>query len=501
MALVVVYGAALACWATLRAPLTAAEAQTIFVGRRMMAAAVLSCGSQVTGNSLDALACGFPGSAALAPTSIALADALAGVMGARLLGFLQGIALIFLVRRIGSAAFHGSRGTLAAAIFVLLGFPLELSASAHARATGVLLLAVSLAAVEDALQRPADRQRPSLLLAGIALTLALLTTYVAAAFAVPLAVLVLVRLRFHPFDVRSSRPILFFLAPPVVAGALYGWLVVGPAWPTLRVAVPFLTAGWGALATGAAQVFSRLAMPYLLATIGLFHREGGRRALATMAVASGALLVPAFSWNPDQLDTAVLVSIVLLAPAAALGVAHMADLFSAGNPMRAAQPLFAALVLLVLAAFGIREAKQLRREQPDLSAAVAYLRGAGPAEKTVLVDSDYGSPEYVYRYFLDGAAPLSRIAAITRASEKERREALRSVRPDYVVLDDLHSDRSFQRARREYLAQGFSVASSWQAALASGIWNLTVLERTGSGSHRARLDTADGGWVRTGTER
>jgi hypothetical protein len=77
------------------------------------------------------------------------------------------------------------------------------------------------------------------------------------------------------------------------------------------------------------------------------------------------------------------------------------------------------------------------------------------------------------------------------------------VRPDFVVLDDLHSDRSFQRARREYLAQGFSVASAWQTTLASGIWNLTVLERTGSGTLRPRLGAAhDGGaWVRTGTDR
>jgi hypothetical protein len=159
-------------------------------------------------------------------------------------------------------------------------------------------------------------------------------------------------------------------------------------------------------------------------------------------------------------------------------------------------------VLLVLAAFGIREAKQLRRAQPDFTAAVAFLRDAASDRKTVLVDSDYGSPEYVYRYFLDGAGPQSRIAAITRATEKERREALRSVHPDYVVLDDLHSDRSFQRARREYLAQGFSVASSWQTALASGIWNLTVLERTGSGSHRPPLGAAaDGGALVTGPDR
>jgi hypothetical protein len=217
-------------------------------------------------------------------------------------------------------------------------------------------------------------------------------------------------------------------------------------------------------------------MPFLLATFALFHRDGGPRAAVAMAIAGAAFLVPFVSPGPDDAHTAKLLAFLVLAPAAGVGVARMGEIFALGNPSPRARPLFTAAVLVVLCVFGVHEMRTLRREGPDLSAAIAFLK-EDAGGRTVLVESDSGSPEYVYRYFLEAATPPARVVPIAGADAIERREALRSARPDFVVLDEHHSDRSFGAATREYLGQGFSVAATYRMLLASGPRSVQVLRR------------------------
>jgi hypothetical protein len=224
------------------------------------------------------------------------------------------------------------------------------------------------------------------------------------------------------------------------------------------------------------DVFDGIAMPLLLATFAVFHRDGGWRAAATIAVACAAFLVPYVSPTVEDARTARLLAFVLLAPAAGVGVAQMSDIFAHGNPSRRARPLFTAAVLLVIAVFGVHEMRRIRREGPDLSPAVAFLRGDGAGGRTVLVESDFGSPEYVYRYYLEAATPPARVVPIARAGSGERLAALATARPDYVVLDEHHS-ASFGAASREWVNAGFSVAATYRLSLASGERSLQVLRR------------------------
>ncbi len=179
----------------------------------------------------------------------------------------------------------------------------------------------------------------------------------------------------------------------------------------------------------------------------------------------------------EDANTARLLALVVLAPAAGVGVAQMADVFAAGNPARAARPAFTAAVLIVVGVFGVHEARTLRRETPDLSPAAAFLATDGAAGRTLLVDSDFGSPELVYRYYLASGAAPARVVPVVRADAAERSEALRALRPDYVVLDGHHSDRSFAAASREYLGQGFTIGASYDLPLAEGARTLEVLRR------------------------
>jgi hypothetical protein len=217
-------------------------------------------------------------------------------------------------------------------------------------------------------------------------------------------------------------------------------------------------------------------MPLLLATFALFHRDGGWRAAAALIVASATFAVPYLSPTVEDARTARLLAFVVLAPAAGVGVAHMSDIFAHQNPSRRARPLFTGAVMIVIAVFGVHEMRTLRRAGPDLSPAVAFLRGDGAGGRTVLVESDFGSPEYVYRYYLEAGTPPARVVPIAHAGATERLAALASTRPDYVVLDEHHS-ASFGDASREWVKAGFSVAATYRISLGSADGSVQILRR------------------------
>jgi hypothetical protein len=96
---------------------------------------------------------------------------------------------------------------------------------------------------------------------------------------------------------------------------------------------------------------------------------------------------------------------------------------------------------------------------------------------TVLVDSDYGEPEYLYRYFLESGKRSVRIVPIVRGNDKDRENVLTKMRPDYVVMDEYHSDRSFNQASSDYLARGFTIIKTYQIILSSCIKNISIFQK------------------------
>jgi hypothetical protein len=185
-----------------------------------------------------------------------------------------------------------------------------------------------------------------------------------------------------------------------------------------------------------------------------------------MLLAAPAFFIAFVSSDVNDVHTVVLLAMILLSPAAALGVVQMADIFSANNGMALAKPFFVTAILIIIWVFGVQQMKELKRERPDLSPAVAFLSHRGGA--TVLVDSDYGSPEYVYDYYLNEKSPHVQVVSIARADGRERKDLVARARPAYVVVDGLHSARSFNDACRDYLEQGFAVAATYKMSLVSG---------------------------------
>ncbi len=475
IALILFYGLAVMCWGLFKDPLAPDEAKNIFMGRHVMSDPTYPCPPQPSNTptgAVEGLMCASPGSVAIAPFAIALADFLAGLYGARLVGAILGLILIVVVYRSANSPLYGRHGTIAAAVFVFFGVPLQLSAAAGPSVFAAFFAGLSLMLIEDNGESGSERQRGDmLLLSSLSFAIASMTSYVAVPFAVLLVPFVFLRYRF----LSGS---LFFLIPLLGVLTFYGYFAVIPAWPALQNTLELSLSGWGMISSSQfVYVFDWLAMPYLLATFGMFHEKGGKNSFSLMVLASPAFLIPFLSSKAGDIHTAVFISLVFLAPAAALGVVHMGELFSYSNEMSLVKPLFVTAILAIIWVFGLQQIKELKRERPDLSAAVDFLHRRGAARTTVLVDSDYGSPEYVYRYYLETRTPPAQVIPLARGTEKERKDIVGYMHPDFVVVDDHHSVRSFTRACSDYQAQGFTLAATYQMSLAEGVKNIRIFQK------------------------
>ncbi len=470
LALILAYSLAAMCWGVVKNPLAPDEARTIFLGRNMLTELGVSQGNVPT--PADTTLDSYLGSAAIAPAAIAVADSFGGIHGARLLCVMVCLLLIVLLYKTGNSPRYGGLGLMTAATFAFLGLPLQLSSSANADALAALFLGASLFCVEYATGLGNAWQRALIVMVGaLSLALAAATNYTVMLFVLPFILYVFLR---H----RSAVAGAFFLLPLLGLLALYGLLAVLPVWPAVKYEVAFFRPLSGD-ATGSpwVYVFNLLNMSFLLAVISIFHKDGGKKTFYLLVLAAPAFLIHLISTSVSYMHTAALLSLVILAPAAALGVVQLAELFSSHNDMRLAKPFFVTAVLVILCVFGIQQIKGLDKERPDLSSAVAFLKGQGSACSTLLVDYDYGSPEFVYRYYLGANSPPVRVVPIRGGDDTERWDAVADQRPDYVVVDSFHSVRSFDQAYNEYLAQGFKVAATYNMSLASGVNNITVFQK------------------------
>jgi len=470
MALVLMYGFAVMCWGVAMNHLTPDEAKTIFIGRK----AVSGLGVKQVGAVVpaDGMADKYLGSAVLAPAADALADHAAGFYGARLVGVIFCLLLVMLLYKTGNTPLYGGRGVLTAATFVLMGTPLQLSPSANGDACAAMFLAASLLCVEHAAGlADAGKRAFTLLFGAVSLALAVMANYTAMLFVVPL--LLYVFLRHRPLTAG-----MYFVLPSVFLLAFYGYFAVLPVWPDLKYEIALFHPPSGAGPTSSwLHVFNLLDMFYLLTVLGIFHKDGGKNSLFMLAVAAPALLIQYVSTDLNYMHTAALFSMVILAPAAALGVAQLSEIFSSYNDMRLARPFFVTAVLAVIWVFGIQEIRALKVDRPDLSQAAAYLETRCGNGSTVLVDSDFGSPELVYRYYLSANSPSVRVVSVTRGGDKQRRDAVAYQHPDYVVVDSYHNARSFEQASRDYRAQGLKVTASYNMPSASGIKNILIFQK------------------------
>ncbi len=473
LALILFYSLAGMYWSLTQTPLTPNEARGIYMGRALLKEGAPACtGLPDKSRPIEEVMCAYQGSVAIAPLAIAAADRFAGLHTARSIGLILCLCLVVLIYHICNSPFHGKRGLLAAAAFVFMGIPLQLSTSATADAIAALFFCISLWLAESAAgDRPFHERAFMLVACALSLSLAAITNYI-----IILLVASVVLYVFHRHRIVESS--VFFLLPLLFVLSLYGYFALVPAWPYLSGSMHFhLTGIKLSHSLNLEYIYEWLALPYLLATFGIFNKEGGEKAFYLMLLSFPVFLASIMSYDISSIHSAVFFSLIFLAPAAAMGIEHMGDLFSSNNPASFVKPLFVGAILVVILIFGLQQIKKVRKDYPDLSPAVTFFLEKGTSGITVLVDSDYGYPEYVYRYFLESENPASRVVPILRANEKEREAVLAKVDPGFVVLDDYHSDRSFNRASLEYLSRGFGMVKTYQMTHSSGIKNIRIFQK------------------------
>ena len=467
--LILAYSFVVLCWGLARYPLTADEAKSIFIGRETVTEDIRGQPEPV--NRMRKV---HPESYSIAPLIIASADKLAGLHGSRFVSVILGLTLVILVFLIGNTSLYGRRGVLTATTFVFLGIPLQLPAFASTTPYAALFFGVSFLLVEISAETRSAGRRSLMLLAGaLSLSAAVMTNHVSILFIAPLVLYTFLRHRFLSAGV-------FFALPLVASLFFYHHAAILPVSgsPENNLFLPLSHSSADMLPSlHVTYIFNWLAMPYLLAIFGMFHREGGKKAFFMILLSSPAFLVGIVASDLHTAHLGVLLATILLAPAASLGVDHMGNLFSSHNPMVQVKSIFTVAVLIVLWVFGLQQIKELNRFSPDLSSAVSFLRTHNVAGKTVLIESDYGSPEYVYRYFLESGDRPAQVLSVVRPTEHERKRCIIDARPDYVVLDDYHSDRSFTLASLDYLSQGFTVAKTYQMSLSSGIKTVKIFHK------------------------
>jgi len=472
--LLLAFSLAVMFWVLVRTPLTPNEARSIYMGREVITNGVLSCSGeapQENNQSIEYLICAYPGSVAVAPLATATMEKFSGLYGGRSVGILFSLALVLLVYLFGNSAFYGGKGLLAATTFVFFGVPLQLSSSAPDAVIAAFFLSGSLCCIGSAAEsQPVLDRAFRLLFAAVLFSIAIMTNYYIAVFAVPV-VLYIISLR------QIQKESVFFFIPLVAILSLYGYVAVLPATPFLvDILQSTLMQSKTALSAKTSYVLQWLALPYVVSAFGLFHGEKGKIVFMHMLFSSPAFLVPFVSSEVGAMHAGVLFSLVFLAPAVAIGVEYMGGLLSSYNPASSVRQLFMAAVLVVIFVFGLQQIKKLSRDYPDLSPAGTFLQekiGRG----TVVVESDYGSPEYVYRYLLEQGAPSARIVPIVRGDSQYRSEVITRLSPDFIVLDDYHCDRSSQRATLEYLAHGFREVKTYQMTLSSDTKNIRIFQK------------------------
>jgi hypothetical protein len=207
----------------------------------------------------------------------------------------------------------------------------------------------------------------------------------------------------------------------------------------------------------------------------MFHKGDGKTAFSLMLLSSPAFLIPFISNDPGSTHSVVMLFLIFIVPAVAMGVEHMGDLFSSNNRMSFVKPLFITAVLIVIFVFGFQQIKKLQRDCPNLSPAVTFFEENSIPGMIVLVDSDFGWPEYLYRYFLESGKQSVRIVPI---NDKDRENIVARMLPDYVVVDEYYSNKlSFEQASLEYAAQGFTSIKTYQMTLSSGIKNIRIFQK------------------------
>jgi 4-amino-4-deoxy-L-arabinose transferase-like glycosyltransferase len=433
------------------------EAKNIMMGRRVIEG--ISCPECAA----------YPGSALIAPVLSALGDSIWGLYGARLVGIVFGLALALVLYLIASRLIGKGYGLLASAIFIFSGTGVYLSKLV----TGDIISAFFLGAAflcmtpgEEEMKNP-GRRRLFLLLGAFALAFAAITKYLAALFIPGLLIYLFIRN-------KAREGFLYFLLPFFLLAGLYAYYALYPArealtgqalwvYETSRLPIQTLLS-WS---------LRWLMMPLLLSAFGIFSDERGGTALGLVLLSMPIIFLHLFFGGAQAGSRHAVYVYVFLAPAAAIGVSRMGDLFSVSSISNWVKPFFVGSVLVILWVFGIQDLRWLEKQYPDITPLTKYLERNAKSGMLVAVDSHHG--QTLLDYTLSEKLPGAKFIQFGDMNGAYPR-------PDFIILDEYYGKKYLRPDILKYVRDGYTLGDELQMKLSWGIQKVEIYKKGGSAS-------------------
>jgi hypothetical protein len=368
------------------------------------------------------------GSVMIWPVLAGLADRAGGIHAVRMLTVLIGLAVTVIVYATAATMFGGNLGLIAAALFMFTGQAQYLMKLGTYDMIGAFFLALSFYLFAVSTAMPSARRRALAIVFGsVALFLAAITKYLLPVFVPALVLYVLVK-----HGVR--RTALFCVLPLAVLAVLFvGFAPYAPRMQVLgqvetyaNIKVP--------LETMFEWAFRWVAFVLLLAVFGVFHERHGKTALALIALSSPIIVLHLVTRAEQSVNKNMIFAIIFLVPAAALGVEHMAKIFSSGARSRAVRGFFTVAILAIFWAYGFFNLRWLERQYPDVTPLIEFFDTRGFDGMTVAFN---GWDGVIYEYVLGDRYPHARFLNMFEIKKTDSPRPAFAEPVDFVVCEDL----------------------------------------------------------------
>jgi hypothetical protein len=394
------------------------------------------------------------------PLFASFGDAFGGLYGARMMNVLLGLALtvcIYLATRMLAGR---ELGLLAAAIFMFSGQALYLMKLATYDMTAALFLggAFLMTVAAHKAGSPAV-EAAALVTATVLLCLSAITKYLLPAFIPVFMIYVILR---HGL----AKSLLFTLAPLTIFMTMFFWFSPYPPNPQVLYQIENAKEVSNLpLPTILDWTFRWLSLAYLLAAFGLFHERHRRLAALLILVSTPILLIHIVTRAEASVNKNVVFSIIFLAPAGAMGIDHIAHLFSMRETSRAVKVFFTVSVVTIVWAYGINNLRWLEKQHPDVGPVIEYLSNNGFDGMTVATN---GWDGVMYEYALEKKYPGARFDNISWFIYGDEDHRHLDDRVDFVICEDDYYGKQYPSERfRDILdddcalLEDFTIEHSW----------------------------------------
>jgi 4-amino-4-deoxy-L-arabinose transferase-like glycosyltransferase len=433
------------------------EALNILMGRQILANEPVPGAAQNTG------------SVAVQPIFVAIGDSVGGIWGARAVGIVFALALTVVIYLSAQTFLPKTQSLFAATIFLFSGTTMYLAKLATYDIVAAFFLGLSFLCILRAEQSP--RHGGLWLLAGAGtLFLATIAKYVAGVYALPLLIFAL-------FGKNRLRVVSYLVLPFLTLTGLYVWFALYPVAEYLMGSMlSVYTESHVNKMQLASWAFRWVAMPYLLAAFGIFHEKYGKTALVLTALSTPVILFHLLTGAEQSVNKNVIFAMVFLAPAAAIGIDHLGNIFSFNASSSWVKPFFTVTLFLVLWAFGLSQLQWLQKQYPNLEPVIQYFQENGRDGMTVVIDSDFG--DAVYTYSLEGLFPHTRFSSISEHDRQNQNSSFHRTFPDYIILDDYYTKKPYRLKALSYIRDGhYSLAHSFTTKMSWGNKQITIYSR------------------------